>query len=83
MNKKYTVKNDYDRCSYFVLSAETNLQEQLEQVFSIRKGYGFSLEYDEKTIRIIDYFHGETRASFEIVNIEETNDEICYTQQQL
>lgn len=83
MNKKYTVKDSFDLSSFFIISEEKDKKEQLEKVFSIQKGYGFCIDYTETDIRIVDYFHGETRASFKILYIEDTDEEVCYVRQKL
>ena len=83
MNKKYIVKNDYEKLFYFVLSDKEDIKEQLEKVFNITKGQGFTLEYSETQIKLIDYFHWETRAEFEIVSIEDTDEDVCYNKQNL
>ena len=65
---------------YFLLffQVKKKIKEQLEEVFTIRPGYGFSVEYTEECIKIVDYFHGETRAVFEIISVEDTFEDISY-----
>jgi hypothetical protein len=43
-------------------------------IFNIKKGYGFSVDLWKDRLDIVDYFHGETRASFRILSVEETDD---------
>lgn len=71
MNQKITVLDADHKERYCIISSQGTLQEQLKEVFSIRPGYGFTVEVSDKNIRLVDYFAGETRASFEIINIEE------------
>jgi len=78
MNKKYIIKNNCDNELTFVLSGEKEIDEQLLEVFAIEKGYGFTVEHSAEQIKIVDYFHGETRAAFEIISIEDTSEDVCY-----
>lgn len=78
MNKRLTWKNDFNETVYCVLSSETDYEAQLETVFNIKKGYGFSVRFNGKTIKIVDYFHGDTRASFDVVSLEDTEEDVLY-----
>ena len=72
MNKKMVVKNALGKVVYCVLSSEEDYEEQLKEVFGIVPGQGFTIEIWGKEIRYIDYFHGETRAKFDILSMEDT-----------
>ena len=71
MNKKLVFKNQLGDVRYVVLAQEKDYTPQLEEVFAISKGYGFSVDMTEKAILIKDYFAGETRAKFEIISFED------------
>lgn len=73
MNKKIVYKTEHGDVRYCVLDSGKDYKSQLEQVFGITPGYGFSIEMHEKEIEIRDYFAGETRSSFLIVSIEDSN----------
>ena len=78
MNKRLLLKNSDGEPVYCILSAEEDRQTELEKVFSIQKGYGFSVEYTDREIRLVDYFHGETRARFTILSTEDTEEPVLY-----
>ena len=71
MNQKLTVVDSDQKERYCVISPQKDLREQLKEVFAIRSGYGFTVEVSEKEVRLVDYFAGETRASFTIVGLED------------
>ena len=73
MNKKITVRNNFDKTVYCVLSGEADFDEQLSEVFSFQKGQGFSAHMSETAVIVTDYFHGEERARFDIISIEDTD----------
>ncbi len=73
MNKKIVYKTEHGDVRYCVVDPEKDYKSQLEQVFGITPGYGFSIELKEKEIQLRDYFAGETRASFLIISIEDSD----------
>lgn len=78
MNLYLTMRNEHNKKVYCIVSKNENLVSEMEKVFSITNGYGFSVECYKDKIKIIDYFHGETRASFAILSIEETDENTIY-----
>ena len=80
MNKKLVYKTEHGDVRYCILDPTIDYIPQLEQVFGIKKGYGFSVEMGEKEIRLRDYFAGETRASFPIITMEDTELPVCLEQ---
>lgn len=70
MNKKLTVKTEFGDLRYCVLSSERELEEQLMEVLGFSKGYGITVKLSEKHVNVVDYFHGETKGSFTIVSME-------------
>lgn len=80
MNKKLVYKTPHGDIRYCVLDSAKDYKSQLEQVFGIIKGQGFSIELHEKNIELRDYFAGETRASFPIIAIEDCDLPVCLEQ---
>ena len=52
MNKKIIFKTALGDIRYCVLDTATDCISQMEKVFGVEKGYGFSIEMDEKEIRL-------------------------------
>lgn len=75
-NVRITLQNSDSEEFWCILSKDEDEHSQFEQVFSIRKGYGFSLSCSESEVKLIDYFAGETRAAFKILNKEETSEAV-------
>lgn len=71
MSLKLTLRNSDGDIRTVTVPEDGDLKTHLEQHFDIRKGYGFSLELWEDSVRIVDYFHGETRAEFRILSREQ------------
>lgn len=78
MNKKIVFENNHGKKVYFILSDTVDLKTQLLETFSISAGHGLTVEMTEKQIEIVDYFHADTVARFEILSILETDQEPCY-----
>ena len=77
MNKKITVTNDNQEQLFCVVSAEQDLEEQMREVLGVTPGYGMSVDIYPDKIKLVDYFHGDTRATFSILSMEDTNDPVC------
>ena len=73
MNIKLTVKNALGKIVYCVISPTEDREKQLSEVVGCEPGRGFSISLKEKAIDLVDYFAGETRATFEILSEEETD----------
>ncbi len=80
MNKKILYKTEHGDVRYCVIDPTKDYTPQLEQVFGITKGHGFSIEMHEKRIELRDYFAGETRASFPIIAMEDCDLPVCLEQ---
>ncbi len=80
MNKKIIYKTEHGDIRYCIIDPDKDSKLQLEQVFGITPGHGFSIEMDEKEIRLRDYFAGETRASFPIIAMEDSDLVVCLEQ---
>lgn len=83
MNKKLIYKTAHGEVRYCVIDPAKDYKSQLEQVFGVMKGHGFSVELHEKGIELRDYFAGETRASFPVVSIEDTDLSVCLEQMKI
>jgi len=74
MNQKYILQNNFGEKYCCVLSPNEDVKTQWEAIFNIHKGQGFSVEPGKDRIEIVDYFHGETRAAFKILSVEDTDE---------
>ncbi|MBP3381847.1 MAG: hypothetical protein J6L00_04280 [Clostridia bacterium] len=74
MNSKVTVVNGDGKKLSCILSSEEDFKKQIESVLSVTPGYGMSVDISTDVIRLVDYFHGDTRATFTIVSIEDTDE---------
>ena len=52
MNKKIIYKTEHGDIRYCIIDPDKDSKLQLEQVFGITPGHGFSIEMDEKEIRL-------------------------------
>lgn len=75
---RFTLENSDHVRSFCVLEEAPDYEAQFEKVFSIEKGYGFSIRLRGDLVDIYDYFAGEARATFHILAKEETTGEIRY-----
>lgn len=75
MNRRYLLQNDEGKRYFCTLSGEEDQEVQFKKVFDLHPGCGFTADLTEKKVRIVDYFHGETRAEFEILSVKEITDE--------
>ena len=83
MNLQYILQNDDGKKFRCILSAEKDQKDQWEAIFNIQKGYGFSVDPWIDRVDIVDYFHGETRATFRILSVEETTEKTTETLKKL
>lgn len=77
MNRELILQNDDGQRFFCVLDPQQSEEEQLMEVFAIHKGYGFTVEVWEDRVRIVDYFHGETRANFTVLARTATDEPVC------
>lgn len=77
-NVRFTLENSDHEQFYCVLKKEADYTQQFEQVFSIQKGYGFSVRCHDHSLELYDYFVGEARAAFTILNTSETDEPVLY-----
>ena len=78
MNKKLTYISNSGKTVYCVLSPDKNFDKQLSHdVFGFHAGAGYSAELRDDHIRILDYFHGDTVATLQVLSFEDTNMEVC------
>ncbi|MBQ4321409.1 MAG: hypothetical protein IJC35_04140 [Oscillospiraceae bacterium] len=80
MNKKLLFRNAHGKTVFCVLSGEKDHNEQLCAVFGFEKGRGYAAELWQNEVRIVDYFHGDTVASFPVLSFEETDLPVSLTQ---
>ena len=78
MNKKITVRTNSGTVCYCILSGNENLEEQFNEWYfgSKHPGGGVCVRFDEQTLSVVDYFHGESMADFEILSIEDTDEPV-------
>lgn len=77
MNKKITVRSEVKGICYCILSGERDLEEQFNVLLfgSAQGGGGVCARFDGKTLRVVDYFHDDTMARFDVIDIEDTDSE--------
>lgn len=73
MNIKLTVKNAFDKLVYCVISPTEDREKQLAEVMGCTPGRGFSVNVKSDRLELVDYFAGETRATFYILSEEVTD----------
>ena len=76
MNKKFTVQTPKGEMAYCVLSDEKDYGYQLEEMMQVGHSNGVCVEVDEKWISVLDYYHAETMAKFEILSTEDTEESV-------
>ena len=75
-NKKLTVLTEHGNVVYCVLSPEADHKKQLEELLGIQRGRGHCVEFDEKTVKVIDCFHAETITTFEVLSFTDCEDAV-------
>ena len=78
MNKKYVLKNPHGETVFCVIDGTKIADDEFKKVLSVTAGQGFSVDVYEDEVRLVDYFHGETRAKYEIISVTETDTPIQY-----
>ena len=71
-NIRITLENSDGHRFFCILEKAADYTGQFEEVFSVQKGYGFSVECYPDKVELRDYFAGETRATFRILKTEAT-----------
>ncbi|MBR5217746.1 MAG: hypothetical protein IKV68_05235 [Oscillospiraceae bacterium] len=83
MNRRYVLQNDSGKLFTCVISPNRSEDDQWCAIFAIQKGYGFTAERWGDKVKIVDYFHGDTRAEFTVVSVEDTTEESSATLAQI
>ncbi len=76
MNKKLTFKAPNGKICYCVLNGEQDLKEQIEKVFDILGG-GHTARFDNEKIYIMDIYHWDPVAIYEVISVEDCDMEVC------
>lgn len=78
MNKKITVRNDEGKVRYCVLSGERDLERQFNKWYfgSESADMGYKVNLDSHEFSVVDYYVGETRVTFEVLGIDDTEEDI-------
>ena len=78
MNKKITVRREDGTIFYCVLDGDKDLQEQFNIWYfgEAHPRNGLCVDFDGKSVDVLDYFHAEKMASFDVVAIEDTDREL-------
>lgn len=78
-NIRFTLENTSSKQQFYcILKEAADYEEQFEKVFSIQKGYGFSIRCHSNSVDVYDYFAGEPRATFQILKTEPTAEAVFY-----
>ena len=80
MNKKLTVLTPRGNVAYCVLAQNEDYEKQLEELFDIH-GHGLCVVFDQKYVKVRDYFCDETMAAFKVLSFEDCEDEVVLSWQ--
>ena len=83
MNKKVTVKTEHGDIVYCVVSDESPIADQLGKFWKTDGHGGLSTRLENNQIQIVDYFHNELFAFFDILSIEDTELDVDYKWKQI
>lgn len=77
MNKKITVKNSEGQIRYCILLGNKDLEEQFNIWYfgEPHPSHGMKVEFNGEKLLIVDYYTNETRATFYVMSIEDTQSE--------
>ncbi len=76
MNKRLTVKNEFGKVVYCVLSGAEPYEKQLMEVLSLHQGCGFAVDFNTDHIKVKDYYTNETVGTFEVLSFVDTKEKI-------
>ena len=78
MNKKITVKRAFDeKVRYCILPSDDNMEKQINIfLFGAETPAGYKARLCESRLEIIDSIAYETVTSFEVLSIEETEEDV-------
>ena len=76
MNKKITVRSITGQSSYCILSGDKDLEKQLNNWYfgSDDPQNGVCVRFNGIKLDVVDYYHDDRMASFDVVSIEDTNE---------
>ena len=78
-NKKVTVKNSEGEIRYCILLGGKDLREQFNSWYfgCGQPSSGMTIRFDGSQLSVVDYYYNETRASFDVISIEDTNEDVA------
>lgn len=76
MNKKITIQNSEGEAAYCILAGERDLEDQFNEWYygSANPAHGVCVRFDGKSVSVVDYYHDERMASFDVIGVEDTPD---------
>lgn len=79
MNKKITVRNEFGKIRYCVLDGNRDFEQQLNewQFGSAHPNGGICVCFHPTEIQFVDYFHADPMATFPILSIEDTDEDVA------
>ena len=75
MNKRFLLKNEFEKTVYCVLSPAKDYTLQFKSVFGFDGG-GLTVEVSDDAVCVIDLFTRETLGRFKILSVEDTDEEL-------
>lgn len=72
MNKKLTVKNEFGKIVYCILSDTKSFDSQMMEVLSLHQGCGYTVDFGEDFVYVKDYRSNETVGTFKVLSFEDT-----------
>ena len=76
MNKRLTVKNEFGKVVYCVLSGDEPFEEQMMEVLALHAGGGFAVDFNKDSVKVKDYRTNETVGTFEILSFVDTDEKV-------
>ncbi len=76
MNKRLTVKNEFGKVVYCVLSGDEPYEKQMMEVLSLHAGYGYTVDLNNDHVKVKDYRTNETIGTFEILSFVDTDEKV-------
>ena len=77
MNKRLTVKNEFGKVVYCVLSGDESFEEQMMKVLALNAGGGFAVDFDKDSVKVKDYRTNETVGTFEVLSFVDTDEKVA------
>lgn len=82
MNKKLTVKNEFGKTVYCILSDTKSYESQMMEVLSLQQGCGYTVDFRNDFVYVKDYRTNETVGTFEVLSFNDTSEDVILNWQE-